>query len=161
MSAATDALNAANSLVGQYRSRLATAESDLASATALYGETKALYGETLARAVAAEAEAARLREHHEILRGVRPAVVSFAVLMEEVLRAHDHKGGWGPDNCTVDYLLRRLGQEVGELRRAWRGWADDRDDARCQHEAADVANFAMMVADRCGLARRAIPGGQP
>lgn len=42
------------------------------------------------------------------------------------------------------YLLDRLEEEVGELKSAI-----NRDDARAEvrREAADVANFAMMIAD--------------
>lgn len=77
--------------------------------------------------------------------------------MEKVLRDNDHKGGW--EECRPDWLLMRLKQEVSELDSAMRKGTvphtgvDDRtsdvpaDPAR---EAADVANFAMMIADVLG-----------
>jgi len=96
----------------------------------------------------------------------RPVVRWFAAAMEVELRTNDHKGGW--DDCTLGYLAKRLREEVDELvaaateghvnanvgdegyRRA--PWTEA-DAARVLSEAADVANFAMMVADVC--ARRA------
>jgi NTP pyrophosphatase (non-canonical NTP hydrolase) len=66
----------------------------------------------------------------------------FAQAMEAELRANAHKGGWS--TCSTGYLLRRLGQEVGELRRALNSRASRET---VLSEAADVANFAMMIAD--------------
>jgi len=61
--------------------------------------------------------------------------------MEERLRANDHKGGWGDSDCY--WLLKRLRMETKELSDAlWDG-----PDSQIQKEAADVANFAMMIAD--------------
>ncbi len=84
---------------------------------------------------------------------LRVEVLAFASLMEKKLRENDHKGGWqGEDK---EYLLRRLTEEMGELERAAtafvtpsRGWRDI-----VGSEAADVANFAMMIADNCGALR--------
>ena len=69
----------------------------------------------------------------------RKTVQWFARQMEAKLRENDHKGGW--DDCELGWLLRRLGQEVGELRRALK------KEKHVVREAADVANFAMMIAD--------------
>jgi hypothetical protein len=75
----------------------------------------------------------------------------FADAMERKLQLNDHKGGW--EDCSIDYLIKRLRQETTELLAV----AGDRD-ARCltneeaervRDEAADVANFAMMIADVC------------
>jgi hypothetical protein len=82
----------------------------------------------------------------------RIEVVAFADAMERKLRENDHKGHW--DDCQVEYLLRRLREETKELATV----AGDRDarsltneeEAAVVNEAADVANFAMMVADVCG-----------
>lgn len=87
----------------------------------------------------------------------RAAVAVFATHMESKLRENDHRGGW--EDCDFDYLTRRLAEEARELRRA----VDTFEDARYSHgataadliaiaaevrrEAADVANFAMMIAD--------------
>lgn len=78
----------------------------------------------------------------------RPEVRAFARLMEERLRENDHKRGW-QDNLP-HALLRRLRQETDELEAAmpWRtGRRKWQEDLRMAIEAADVANFAMMIAD--------------
>lgn len=83
----------------------------------------------------------------------RPEVRWFARKMEERLRANDHKGGW--NNCDTEWLLGRLNEEVEELesefdRKERSGHAILRPESIAR-EAADVANFAMMIADnnRC------------
>ena len=84
----------------------------------------------------------------------RPVVQGFAVEMERQLRENDHKGGW--EGCDIDWLLRRLREETDELDEAiHRG----HPKAAVWEEAADVANFALMVADNCGpgLASAALP----
>ena len=77
--------------------------------------------------------------------------------MELELRKNDHKGGWQYE--TPGYLINRLHQEFGELvevlgpscptchrRREEAG----RPEA-ITAEAADVANFAMMISDTLGV----------
>lgn len=76
----------------------------------------------------------------------RAQVQRFALAMEAELRANDHKGGWHA--CTLSWLLRRLRVEVNELERAIKH--KQRVGAEVLSEAADVANFAMMIADNCG-----------
>lgn len=72
---------------------------------------------------------------------LRPEVLRFARAMEKKLRANDHKKHWYW--MGSQYLSVRLTQESRELRHAMkRGNADQILD-----EAADVANFAMMIAD--------------
>ena len=87
---------------------------------------------------------------------LRPCVRRFAEAMERELRANDHKDGWDFEPPLV--LLVRLREETRELARELRkrdvmySW-DARVDAmsaRIAAEAADVANFAMMIADVCG-----------
>ena len=75
--------------------------------------------------------------------GLRDPLARFAQAMQLVLEANDHKRGW--EHATTAYLLRRLKQELGELERA----LNDKTvtTARIIHEAADVANFCMMIAD--------------
>lgn len=88
----------------------------------------------------------------------RPEVCAFADLMEQKLQANDHKGGWRGDAPWPLFL--RLKEEVRELadllgpgtRGDFASWA-----YRVGREAADVANFAMMIADVCG----ALDGFQP
>ena len=74
----------------------------------------------------------------------RLTVRLFAEVMEEKLRQNDYKGGWG--NTAPGDLLLRLEQEAQELRDA----IEMCDASAIRREAADVANFAMMVADVCG-----------
>lgn len=104
----------------------------------------------------------------------RPKILAFAIAMEAQLRRNDHKGGWS--SCTVDELLKRLREEVDELEReCWPtcrcrevgcGCFNLLDKNRVASEAADVANFAMMLSDVTGslridcLAIRVDVGGQ-
>lgn len=74
---------------------------------------------------------------------VREPVKWFAQQMELQLSANDHKGGW--NKCEYDYLINRLEEEIEELR-ALEG-IPDISTAQVIREAADVANFAMMIAD--------------
>jgi NTP pyrophosphatase (non-canonical NTP hydrolase) len=74
--------------------------------------------------------------------GLHDSLAGFAQIMEEKLRANSHKMGWR--NCTMAYLIRRIGQESAELRRAIK---NGRPHAEVAREAADVANFCMMIAD--------------
>ena len=69
---------------------------------------------------------------------LRKEVRAFARAMESALRENDWKGHWR--YCTGTYLFNRLRGEVNELSRATT--PEDRLE-----EAADVANFAMMIAD--------------
>ena len=75
---------------------------------------------------------------------VRPEVLWFAQQMEAKLKDNDHKGGW--ENESIHWLIGRLRQEWRELYDAllppWK-----RDPERVAEEAADVANFVMMIAD--------------
>lgn len=83
----------------------------------------------------------------------REVVRWFAEQMEVRLKENDHKGGW--QNCRNTWLMGRLLEEFVELQKAVdecnRAPADDPllPMARLNvlREAADVANFAMMVAD--------------
>lgn len=77
----------------------------------------------------------------------RPEVVAFASAMEERLKANDHKGGW--QDCAVPWLIGRLRDEVAELGGATAPM-HGLSSHGILHEAADVANFAMMIADVCG-----------
>ena len=69
----------------------------------------------------------------------------FAERMAKRLYANHNKGGW--DGCTGAYLFRRLLEEVAELMKAFEDRETENDEL-CD-EAADVANFAMMIADLC------------
>lgn len=83
---------------------------------------------------------------------LRPEVMAFARLMETVLRQNDHKGGW--KECEPDWLANRVLEEAAELKEAADAGAihspPDKDEQEAiAREAADVANFAMMIADVC------------
>jgi hypothetical protein len=103
----------------------------------------------------------------------RDEVKAFAVLMEAKLRENDHKGGW--IGCEVYWLLDRLREEADEvaaLVKSFEGTPPMRyvsatgelkplsksTRGRIGREAADVANFAMMLADVCGALPSAPPG---
>lgn len=72
---------------------------------------------------------------------LRPSVAAFAQAMEQKLKENDYKGHW--DHCSMQYLSMRLTQEREELRRA----VERADSKEVLREAADVANFAMMIAE--------------
>jgi len=87
----------------------------------------------------------------DAFRYLRPEVLAFAHLMEQQLRANDHKGGWDEDHPRA--LLSRLREETDELDAEVPVRYVDVIGAcreRIAKEAADVANFAMMIADVCG-----------
>lgn len=69
------------------------------------------------------------------------AVVEFSKHMLVKLRLNSHKGGW--ENETLARMLKRLNDEVVELTEA----LDEGDRVHIIEEAADVANFAMFIAD--------------
>jgi NTP pyrophosphatase (non-canonical NTP hydrolase) len=71
--------------------------------------------------------------------GLRDPLARFAIEMERQLRANDHKTGW--TDCEQRWLLNRLKQETAELERALTSGKN------IVKETADVANFAMMIAD--------------
>jgi NTP pyrophosphatase (non-canonical NTP hydrolase) len=73
---------------------------------------------------------------------MREAVRWFAQQMETKLREHDDRGGW--HQCEQGWLLARLTDEAVELMEAIK----KSDHEAVISEAADVANFAMMIADK-------------
>ena len=66
----------------------------------------------------------------------------FGQLMTKQLNANIHKGSW--ISLNSGYLLGRLKNAEAKLTDALRGGADAK---QIQELAADVANFAMMIAD--------------
>jgi NTP pyrophosphatase (non-canonical NTP hydrolase) len=86
---------------------------------------------------------------------VRSEVAWFAEIMEQKLSENDHKAHWS--GFGYGWLLHRLRQETGELERAINlGKCDAEQIAR---EAADVANFSMMIADNARRAAQAAGKG--
>jgi len=97
------------------------------------------------------------------MSATRPYVDAFADEMEAKLDANRHKGdaeGWQRESAA--WLLERLKAEVAELESALAWHPCGCREACCQHdyfgrgapsvtgECADVANFAMMIADVAG-----------
>jgi len=83
----------------------------------------------------------------------RPWVDAFADEMEAKLAENRYKGdreGWA--KMRSGWLLKRLRAEVDELSQACRRnrGASPLANERVRREAADVANFAMMIADVAG-----------
>ncbi|MDI6872468.1 MAG: hypothetical protein QME79_14175 [Bacillota bacterium] len=79
---------------------------------------------------------------------IRPEVAAFALLMEAKLRENDgKKPHWRTTGETTASLVAGLLAEAAELVETI--WASRMlPGARVHLEAADVANYAMMVADR-------------
>ena len=71
-------------------------------------------------------------------------VLRFAEVMELKLLENSHKQGWG--QLSPKWLLNRLRQETRELEGALKTGTPE----LIAREAADVANFAMMIADNAG-----------
>lgn len=72
-------------------------------------------------------------------------VIWFSGFMYRVLQDNDAKTGWQTHTITDKWLLNRCRQELQELVRAVNRGDDPEAIIK---EAADVANFAMMIADR-------------
>lgn len=78
---------------------------------------------------------------------IREPVRWFAEKMEAKLRKNDHKGGWL--DCDPLWLRMRMEEEMSELHREMVRLQIGRSTPeRVVNEAADVANFAMMIADQ-------------
>ena len=71
----------------------------------------------------------------------RASVTWFAAEMERQLAENDWKGGW--EHCSLWELYQRLLEEAGELAGVLSGYSN----GSVIDEAADVANYAMMIAD--------------
>ena len=90
---------------------------------------------------------------------LRKPLARFVGVMEYRLRQHDDdrgRRGWSKDSAFD--LVRRLKEELLELEAGLIGDAAFVGEyvERIENEAADVANFAMMIADvtRLGATRR-------
>lgn len=73
---------------------------------------------------------------------LRKSVQWFARQMEAKLREKDYRNGWR--SCHQSWLCKRITDERNELKRRL---ADGSSPEEIIKEAADVANFAMMIAD--------------
>jgi len=96
-----------------------------------------------------------MRARVTVLEGARKEVLWFAREMEKRLCQNDHKGGWR--SMSFHWLIERIEGEASELKEAVeRGTAFD-----IIHEAADVANFAMMIADIAAAKHAALAPTEP
>ena len=88
---------------------------------------------------------------------MRKELLAFAEIMERKLKENDHKGGW--EDCTLGWLMRRLDEEREEvdgaasnlLSHIYASSPNEEINKAADEliaELADVANFAMMAADR-------------
>jgi NTP pyrophosphatase (non-canonical NTP hydrolase) len=76
---------------------------------------------------------------------IRPEVKWFSGQMEQVLQENDYKSGW--ENCSKLWLYWRVLGETEELRNALYP-TSKADPELIIKECVDVANFAMMIADK-------------
>lgn len=86
-----------------------------------------------------------LKTRNQEIRG-RNSIEWFVKQMELKLRENDHKGGW--DGISLSKLLDLLRLEVQELTNE----IDSDKEVKREDvikECADVASFAMMIADNC------------
>lgn len=94
---------------------------------------------------------ALVRDYADKLNFLRPEVLGFATLMEQKLRANDHKPGWKGD--YPDDLWHRAVEELNELHVAI---SQPTSVDNIGKEAADVANMVMMIADIYGALRSSL-----
>lgn len=82
---------------------------------------------------------------------MRKVTRTFANAMDSKLRLNEHKNAGSKEeigqDCSVGYLIEGLMSEVAELIDAV--YEDHFDAADVLYEAADVANYAMMLANKC------------
>jgi len=104
--------------------------------------------------LASNEQCGKLNDDAGALRFMRPSVRRFAAAMEAQLRKNDDKGSEGWMYETYDAMLSRLADETKELKGEVVKLAKIPEDGdatntleRIVKEAADVANFAMFVAD--------------
>lgn len=82
-------------------------------------------------------------KNQKLIIKTRQAITNFSKIMEKKLKDNDHKEGW--NTCNNQYLLSRMFEECFELQDA----ITSKNSNNICYEAADVANFAMMIADNC------------
>ena len=72
---------------------------------------------------------------------MREELKKFAEYQEEVLKGHDHKGGWG--DMSIKELIDCARSEFSELIEAFNNCQPDEIKLEC----ADAANYLMMIFD--------------
>ncbi|MGB0521439.1 MAG: hypothetical protein ACPGJS_00695 [Flammeovirgaceae bacterium] len=90
------------------------------------------------------------------IEDVRPEVIAFAIEMEKKLRENEHKGGseeWR--KMPFHEAIERIYEETDELDHVLVFIKPENTDTENKHaarrivrEAADVANFCMMISDK-------------
>ena len=101
-------------------------------------------------------EQQQITELHKTIRALcdaRPQVIAFALAMEAKLKARDERGVRGWSTAPNTHLLQRLRVEAYELQEQCdllELESPSAHPAKVLEEAADVANFAMMIADNAG-----------
>ncbi len=73
----------------------------------------------------------------------RPEVLKFAEAMELQLQANEYKGGW--KDCSSKFLLSELQKNYNSL-----GELLPSDKKNVLRRTANIANFAMMIANNWG-----------
>ncbi len=74
---------------------------------------------------------------------MRKEIKQFAYIMETKMMMNEHKGGH--QRLRIEELMKLLHQEIRELK----GAIDENNYKSVMLECADVANYAMMIADKC------------
>jgi len=83
---------------------------------------------------------------------LRETIEWFAGYMESKLREHDKdKGKHGWVDCANSHLFDLIKTEVLKLEKALSNM--DHCSITVMRSAADLANFAMMIADNCNVQR--------
>ena len=85
------------------------------------------------------------------LSDCREEVKMFAMAMEAKLRENDYKGGW--KNSSFAFLKAKCKEELMEINVAIHERATNNSEITriaLLQECADLANFAMMIADNAG-----------
>jgi hypothetical protein len=96
---------------------------------------------------------AELERTIRALCAARPQIIAFALAMEERLKAHDERGRRGWHGMPSSYLLQLLRQETYALQEqcdVLELEAQIADPAAVLDRAANLANFAMFLADNAG-----------
>lgn len=86
---------------------------------------------------------------------LREELEDFANFMEKVLRENDYKGERGWEDMPIEDLVKRMQQEMDELKIEYYCHSNPDRLENIQKECADVANFAMMTYDLVKLYRLA------
>ena len=78
----------------------------------------------------------------------RTPLRQFAYEMERQLKANDDKGGWY--SCSAQFLLKEATNHLNALKRTIRSKTkkSSEKDPLILDDAADVANFMMMIVDQ-------------